>query len=118
MKEYFPAAARAFKSLDKPEVIKFLRKYPTHKQTAQLGREEIKNFFRASGHTFKKIEKIYSILQVPSIKAPQFIVEAKKRYTLALLAQLSPLIKQIKEYTEEIWCLLDKHPEKNISFQV
>ena len=41
-------------------------------------------------------------------------MEAKKRYTLALLAQLPPLIKQIKEYTEEISRLLDKHPEKNI----
>ncbi len=114
LKEYFPAAARAFKSLDKPEVIKFLRKYPTHEQTAQLGREEIKNFFRGSGHSFKKIEKIYSILQVSSIQVPQFIVEAKKRYTLALLAQLPPLIKQIKEYKEEISRVMDKHPEKNI----
>ena len=114
LKEYFPAAARAFKNLDKREVIKFLRKYPSHEEAAQLRKEEIKNFFRGSGHSFKKIEKIYSILQVPSIQVPQFIVEAKKRYTLALLAQLPPLIKQIKEYKEEISRLMDKHPEKNI----
>jgi len=78
LKEYFPAASRAFKSLDKREVIKFLRKYPTYKETAQMGREEMKNFFRGSGHSFKKLEKTHSILQVSSIQVPQFIVEAKK----------------------------------------
>jgi len=67
LKEYFPAASRAFKSLDKREVIKFLRKYPTYKETAQMGREEMKNFFRGSGHSFKKLEKTHSILQVSSI---------------------------------------------------
>jgi len=103
LKEYFPAAVRAFEKLDKREVVKFLRKYPTHEETAQLGREEIKNFFQGSGHRFKKIEKIYNILQVSSIQVPQFIVEVKKRYTLTLLAQLSPLIEQIKERKEEIY---------------
>ena len=68
----------------------------------------MKNFFRGSGHSFNKIERIYSILQVSSIQVLQFIVEAKKRYTLALLAQLPPLIKQIKKYKEEISRLLDK----------
>lgn len=116
LKNYFPVALEMFDDLASHDAIDFLKEYPTYEEARKLSRKKIEDFFKKHRVHLpnEKANKIYGLLHQPQIKVPEFIIRAKRKLVFALLAQLDPLLLEIKKYEEEIENLSRKHPDSKI----
>jgi transposase len=116
LKEYYPVALSLFAKLQQHSSLIFLQTYPTLEMAQAASVEQICQVLKAAGHTTasKVAPAIFEQLHQPSLRATAITTRTKSRLTLALIAQLLPLIEQIAAYEKEIQQLFLSHEDNEV----
>jgi transposase len=113
LKAYYPCALELFSKLHQPSTIAFLRAYPTPQAAMAASVDAIAAVLKQAGHTraAPAAVTIHQQLQQPQLVADAVTTRTKARLTLALLAQLQPVMEQIAAYDAEIERLFLSHAD-------
>ncbi|RJX18183.1 MAG: IS110 family transposase [Ammonifex sp.] len=116
LKEYYPVALTLFSDISFPISLSFLKTYPTLEDARSASVPELAAFLKAHRHPQANLtaRSIYEKLHLPQLKANSAITRAKSRLLLATIAQLEPILAQIKAYDKEITRLFESHPDRLI----
>lgn len=116
LKEYYPVALSLFAKLQQHSSLIFLQTYPTLEMAQAASVEQICQVLKSAGHTTasKVAPSIFEHLHQPSLRATAITTRTKSRLTLALIAQLLPLIEQIAAYEKEIQQLFLSHEDNEV----
>jgi transposase len=116
LKDYYPVALELFAKLQQRSTLLFLQTYPTLQAAQAASVEQICQNLKAAGHTtaHKVAPRIFEQLHQPSLRADAITTRTKARLTLALIAQLLPLIEQIAAYEKEISQLFLSHEDNGV----
>lgn len=97
--------------MTQPITLAFLKAYPTPQSASGLSLKGLRRFLSEHRYTHpERVEELYKTLQQPQMAVEPWLVRAKSRHMLALVAQLELPLAQIKSYEKEIQKLLKKHP--------
>lgn len=104
LKAYYPVALMLFSKLQQKSTLLFLQTYPTPEAAQEANKEQIHEVLKQAGHpTPEKVAaSIVETLRSPQLHADAVTNKTKSRLMQALVAQLLPLIEQIKAYDKEI----------------
>lgn len=114
LKGYFPAALTLFGKLQQGATLAFLQRYATPKLAEAASVEELTAFLRTLPRfpgAAAAAARIHARLHQPHLRADPVTTRVKARLTLALVAQLIPVVEQIAAYDEEIERLFRTHPD-------
>jgi transposase len=114
LKTSFPAALTLFAKLQQGATLAFLQRYPTQELAEAASVEELTAFLRALPRfpgAVAAAERVHTRLHQPQLRADAVTTRVKARLTLALVAQLLPVVAQIAAYDEEIARLFREHPD-------
>lgn len=112
LKAYYPLVLDLFGDLQSGIASAFISQYLTAQSADQLSLKQLKQFFKEHSYTHPhRVEKLYEILKQEQLPVEPLVVRSKSRLALALIAQLKPLMQQIKFYDKEIADFLAKHPD-------
>jgi transposase len=116
LKAYDPVALELFTKLQQKCTLLFLETYPTPEEAMAASREQIKEVLKKAKHPNPTAvaTTVFERLHQPYLQANAVITRSKARLTLALVAQLLPLIEQIAQYDKEIETLFLTHPDHEI----
>ena len=115
LKTYYPMFLEFFEHPTCKTALAFLHAYPTYEAARQLSEAELTQFFKAHGYSAPThIHRIYDTLQPPQIPIDPVIVRTKSRKALAVVAQLQALVETTTAYEQEMWRLVDTHPDKEV----
>jgi len=90
-----------------PITLAFLKAYPTPQSASGLSLKGLRRFLSEHRYTHpQRVEELYNTLQQPQMAVDSWLVRAKSRHMLALVAQLEPLLAEIRSYEVEIQKLL------------
>ncbi|HEY1348087.1 MAG TPA: IS110 family transposase [Ktedonobacteraceae bacterium] len=104
LKAYYPVALTLFTKLQQKSTLLFLQAYPTLEATQAASQEQFSKLLKQAGHPTpdKVATTIVKAVKPPQLRADPITIKTKSRLMLALVAQLLPLIEQIKAYDKEI----------------
>src|SRR5215469_13022318 len=104
LKAYYPMALHLFTKLQQRSTLLFLQTYPTPQAAQMASVDQIAQVLKSAGHTTaeKVAHTVLEQLHQPHLMADAVTTRTKSRLTLALVAQLLPLVEQIKAYDQEI----------------
>lgn len=104
LKAYYPIALTLFTKLQQTSTLLFLQAYPTLETAQAASQEQFCNLLKQAGHPTpdKVAPTIVEAVHQPQLRADPITIKTKSRLMLALVAQLLPLIEQIKAYDKEI----------------
>ena len=116
LKDYYPVALHLFAQLQQRSTLLFLQAYPTPQRARGASREQILHTLKQAGHTNpeKAARRIFEALHQPSLLANAITTRTKSRLTLALIAQLLPLIQDIAAYDNGIERLFLSHTDSEL----
>lgn len=116
LKAYYPVALDLFSKLQQRSTLTFLQTYPTLEAAQAASIEQISEVLKQAGHTTaaKVAPQLVERLHQPQLRATEVTTRTKSRLTLALVAQLLPLVQQIAEYDKEIARLFLSHANSEI----
>lgn len=116
LKAYYPVALDLFAKLQQRSTLSFLQTYPTLQAARAASVEQIAAVLVKAGHTraSKVAPKIVETLHQPQLEASSVTTRTKSRLTLALIAQLLPLVEQIAAYDKDIEQLFLSHADSTI----
>jgi transposase len=116
LKAYYPVALQLFAKLQQHSTLIFLQTYPTPQAVMAASVEQITQVLKHAGHTTaeKVAPTIFQSLHQPHLTADAITTRTKSRLTLALVAQLLPLVEQISEYDKEIERLFLMHEDNAV----
>jgi transposase len=116
LKAYYPAALELFSKLQQVSSLRFLQAYPTPVEAAAASQSQLEQLLKAAGHTrtAQFAPRIHQTLHQPHLQADAVTTRTKARLTLALVAQLLPLVEQIAAYDKEIERLFLSHPDSEL----
>lgn len=116
LKAYYPVALSLFAKLQQRSSLIFLQTYPTLQAAQTASVEDIDRVLQSAGHTRAQqvASKIFEQLHQPSLQASAVTTRTKSRLTLALVAQLLPLLEQIAAYDKEIEQLFLSHEDNAV----
>jgi transposase len=116
LKAYYPVALQLFAKLQQHSTLIFLQTYPTPQAVMAASVEQITQVLKNAGHTTaeKVAPTIFQSLHQPHLTADAITTRIKSRLTLALVAQLLPLVEQISEYDKEIERLFLMHEDNAV----
>jgi transposase len=104
LKAYYPVALTLFSKLQQKSTLLFLQAYPTLEAVQAENQEQFCKLLKQAGHPTpdKVAPAIVEAVPQPQLRADPITIKTKSRLMLALVAQLLPLIEQIKAYDQEI----------------
>ncbi|HEU5378435.1 MAG TPA: IS110 family transposase [Ktedonobacteraceae bacterium] len=104
LKAYYPVALTLFTKLQQPSTLLFLQAYPTLEAAQAATQEQVRVLLKQAGHPTagKVAATIVEAVRQPQLRADPITIKTKSRLMLALVAQLLPLIEQMKAYEKEI----------------
>lgn len=104
LKAYYPVALTLFTKLQQKSTLLFLQAYPTLEAVQTASQEQFSKLLKQAGHPTpgKVATTIVEAVHQPQLRADPITVKTKSRLMLVLIAQLLPLIEQIKAYDKEI----------------
>ena len=115
LKTYYPKALELFTAVDSPISLAFLTAYPAPEKAAALTPKAFKAFLKQHAYPVPaKVEALWQVLQQPQLPVEPFVVAAKSQLLLALVAQLLPLVQQLKHYDQTIANLFATHPDNEL----
>jgi transposase len=116
LKDYYPVALDLFAKLQQHSTLIFLQTYPIPQKAMGASREQITRTLKQAGHTNaeKAAHTIFETLHRPSLMANAITTRTKSRLTLALVAQLLPLVEDIGQYDKEIERLCLSHADSEL----
>jgi len=115
LKSYYPSALHLFSGLDHDITLAFLERYPTPSEGALATQEEICEFFRKQGYTYRhRAPLVCEILHQPALRAPKEMVEIHRVIVLSLVPVLRSLLAQIAKLVKEI----SKEFKQNPAYEV
>jgi transposase len=116
LKAYYPVALQLFAKVQQHSTLIFLQTYPTPQAVMAASVEQITQVLKNAGHTTaeKVAPTIFQSLHQPHLTADAITTRTKSRLTLALVAQLLPLVEQISEYDKEIERLFLMHEDNAV----
>ena len=115
LKEYFPQALDAFKSIDSKCTINFLKTIDTYAQLKALSAKKLEQLLKECGvYRTDSKERFYQAIKKPVYHISQAVVKTKTRLKNTLVAHLDLLIQQIQEYETQIQSLIDDSPNGHI----
>lgn len=116
LKAYYPVALTLFSELQQKSTLLFLQAYPTLEVVQAASQEQLAALLKQSRHP-RAAQVAASIVQAvrqPQLQADAVTIRTKSRLMLVLVAQLLPLIEQIKAYDKEISALFLTHPDSHL----
>jgi transposase len=116
LKAYYPMALTLFTKLQQKSTLLFLQTYPTPQAAQAASKEQLRLLLKQAGHpTPEKVATaIMEAVSAPQLQADAVTIKTKTRLMLALVAQLVPLLEQIKAYDKEITELFLTHADSQI----
>ena len=116
LKAYYAVALTLFTKLQQQSTLLFLQAYPTPEMAQAATQEQLSLLLKQAGHpTPEKVATtLVQALRSPQLRADTVTVKTKSRLMLALVAQLVPLLEQIKAYDKEISDLFLTHADSQI----
>lgn len=112
---YYPQALRAFGNLQAQYVLRFLVRYPTPDDLAQLSLATFSAFCHESGYyQANRYPLLWANLQQPSPAADQALLPACRWQTVALATLLLTLTQQKREAVAQVQTLFQQHPDAPI----
>ncbi len=116
LKAYYPVALTLFTKLQQKSTLLFLQTYPTPHAAQAASKEQLRLLLKQAGHpTPEKVATtIMEAVRAPQLQADAITIKTKTRLMLALVAQLLPLLEQIKAYDTEITELFLTHADSQI----
>jgi transposase len=105
-----------FAKMQQHSTLIFLQTYPTPQVAMGASVEQITQVLKQAGHTTaeKVAPAIFQTLHQPHLTANAITTRTKSRLTLALVAQLLPLVEQIATYDKEIERLFLMHEDNEV----
>jgi transposase len=100
---YYPVALTLFTKLQQKSTLLFLQTYPTPEAAQAASKEQLRLLLKQAGHpTPEKVAAtIMGAVRSPQLQADAVTIKTKTRLMLALVAQLVPLLEQIKAYDKD-----------------
>jgi len=87
LKAYYPRALELFSKVTQPITLAFLKAYPTPQGASGLSLKGLKCFLREHRYTHpQRVEELYKTLKQPQMRVESWLVRAKSRHMLALVA--------------------------------
>jgi transposase len=116
LKAYYPVALSLFTKPQQKSTLLFLQTYPTPQAAQAASKEQLSLLLKQAKHPTpeKAAATIMETLRSPQLQADAVTIKTKSRLMLALVAQLLPLIEQIKAYDKEISALFLTHADSPI----
>jgi transposase len=116
LKAYYPVALDLFTKLQQPLTLAYLRAYPTVEAAQRASVEDLMALLGQHHHPSPDAtaHALWERLHQPQLQADAITTRTKSRLLLALVSQLGPLLKQIKQYDTEISRLFLRHPDSAI----
>jgi transposase len=116
LKAYYPVALSLFTKLQQKSTLLFLQTYPTPEAAQAASKEQLVQLLKQAGHpTPEKVAAtIMEAVRSPQLRADAVTIKTKTRLMLALVAQLVPLLEQLKAYDKEITELFLTHADSPI----
>lgn len=116
LKAYYPVALTLFSKLQQLSTLLFLQAYPTLEAVQAASQEQFAELLKRAGHPTpaKVASTIVDAVHQPQLRADPITIKTKSRLMLALVAQLMPLIEQIKAYDQEITDRFLTHADSQI----
>jgi hypothetical protein len=116
LKAYYPAALQLCSKRKPKATLVFLQTYPTPELAQAASVEQLTGVLKQAGHPKAKLvaPKIYETLHQAHLTADEVTIRPKSRLTLALVAQVLPLLEQIAAYDKELSALFLKHEDNEV----
>lgn len=115
IKEYYLVFNELFSNIICKSALQFLIAYPTYEEAKALSEKQFINFFKKQDYRrTDRLKEAYKKLKETQISIEPVIIRTKSKKAVAIATQLLFLLKQIKEYENDIESLLDDHPDKEI----
>ena len=115
LKSYYPLALELFADLKNNICLEFLQAFPDHMKAQKLTLGQLKTFLRKHGYTCpNRVRTLFETLKTPQIPVEDFIIRAKSRKMLSLVANMKAANAHIKGYEKEIAAILEAHPDSRI----
>ena len=116
LKAYYPVALTLFTKLQQKSTLLFLQAYPTLEAAQVATQEQVTDQLKQAGHPTpsEAAMTITEAVRQPQLQADRITIKTKSRLMLALVAQLLPLIEQIKAYDKEITDRFLTHADSHI----
>lgn len=113
LKAYWPEALTILGDLDRPWMLAFLLRYPTHADACKASVPVLTAFLKEQRHPHwqEKAQELYLALRQPHVAVPPFLVRSRSRQALHLVRQLQTVQADLKAYDKEIGRLLKEHPD-------
>lgn len=116
LKAYYAVALSLFTKLQQKSTLLFLQAYPTPEAVQAATHKQLAALLKQAGHPTpdKGATSIVQAVHSPYLRADPITSKTKSRLMLALVAQLLPLIEQIKAYDKEIADLFLTHADSHL----
>lgn len=116
LREYYPAALRAFDNWTFPCTWAFLQAFPTPAHLVAAGQRRWEKFLHlhrlASPESYQRRMDLFAAADTFCGTPP--VTRGKSRLALALAAQLQVLQKQLTQYRQAVETLFAQHPDHDI----
>jgi transposase len=116
LEAFWPGAARIFAEVDSPVALCFLERYPSPADAHSLGEKRLAAFLARNGYSGRRSpsDLLQRLREAPAGRTGELEAETRRQIVLALVAALTPIVKQIKLLTSQIRGALDAHPDGQI----
>lgn len=111
LRVHFPAAVGLFSVLDGVTSLAFLRRFPTQARAGRLNEQRLAAWLRAHNYTRTPAAVLLGRLHDAPVATPDRHDDTLAGVTLAYVAVLTELQRQITELQDRIGVLLDTHPD-------
>ncbi len=117
LREFFPAALKAFDDLAHPDAVSVLAKAPNPADAARLSVAQIRSALRRGGRQRNidtRSAEIQTALRSPQLTAPAAVTTAFAATTKALVEVIAGLNTAIAELETELASSFEQHPDADI----
>jgi transposase len=113
---FWPGAVQIFSDLDSPISLAFLARYPSPIDARGLGEKRLAQFLARHHYCGRRpaAELLARLRDAPTGRAGEIEADARRGLVLALVAALTPIVKQIRLLTSEIAHAVRAHPDGHI----
>ncbi len=112
LKSYYPLGLELFCDVKQQISLDFLLSFPNPTTAQKLTLHQLKAFLSEHHYSHpRRIKTILEKLKTPQIPVEPFIIKAKSKRMLQLLANIKAANTHINEYEKEITAILKSHPD-------
>lgn len=117
LREFYPAALRAFENLASNDALAVLAVAPTPELGRRLSRSKIAAALRRGGRQRRieqRAEEIQAALRAEHLAAPEVVADAMGAIVASLVAVIASIVTQIDQLETELADRFDQHPDADI----